>query len=468
MKLRLSTKKILWLGIASLCMLFLYAYIRIYNNGASSRWNEQSSVIILVMLLLEICLLRVFVPKKRLLIYVVVFLEFVFHFSHIILSSFNYDFGSNTNNNVFFRFSADTVKESVKYSLIGSAGIITGILIFYIFANKSKHLNDELVVFREYNRNVEKLFLAIGLATDMLISARSLIAAKAGGYIQVATSTGTFSGLTCLSYLLLAGILLVLQDDMISLRKRKIILVAFCVYKCVTMFSGLRAFALINIFIAIYVFLKSNKLFKINLKYIILGVLLFQFAGGFIVGIRETRLSGISLPIIISYMFDIKSNILFNMMGEFGITQNTVCLVLENMNNSDPIGMQLLYSIIIIVPGISYIAPNLNYSMAFMEARYDMHNYGGSFMADMLFDFGKIGMFMSCLVLGIILSYIFEWFEMSIDRRNVLRVSVFSPIVVQLIYSVRSSLAKIPRITVWYLLMVSVILLLLNKKKIKI
>jgi hypothetical protein len=170
-----------------------------------------------------------------------------------------------------------------------------------------------------------------------------------------------------------------------------------------------------------------------------------------LVGIREARTSGMNIETIISYTFNLKANILFNMMSEFGITQNVLCLVQDSVEGFGNKGLQLLYSFIIMIPGISTIAPNLDYKNAFLEDTLNIHNYGGTYVGDILFDFGRDGLLLGCIVLGILFAALYEWFERNIEEGNTLSVAIAAPVITELIFSVRSSLAKMPRMVSWYL-----------------
>lgn len=150
------------------------------------------------------------------------------------------------------------------------------------------------------------------------------------------------------------------------------------------------------------------------------------------------------------------------MMSEFGITENVLCVLASTLEGIASGGKQLLYSFIIIIPGIGSIAPGLDYDNAFMESKLNIHNYGGTYIGDMLYDFGALGLLLSCIVLGLFFAFLYEWYERNIEEGHKINVAVASPIIVDFIFCVRSSLAKMPRMIAWYLAVAGVLVLLTN------
>lgn len=461
-KLILSTKNLL-VGISAILSMMMCSVIinRLEDSHRVLSWESTAVIIIFVLLAIQILTLKIMLPPKRALIFTLVVLEFIFHFSHVFLQSIDYDFGSNTRNNVFFRFSDDVVMDSTLFGMFAVMYIFIGIVLFYMFYSPSKKKIS--VVSREQKHLYAWIFIALGLIGDLPLALMSLTSSMFGNYMDVQTTvSNTFYGIRLLSYLLLPGIILLIQDRNM-IQYQKIILWTFIIYKLITMFSGLRAYALINILLIIYIYMRQNNYFKMKVKHLLIGLSIVKMGGGLLIGIRESRTSGVDFSTIFDYIFDFKSDILFNLMGEFGITQNVVALVTNNLHDIPALGTQFLYSLLIIVPGISYIAPELDYNLAFMENRYLMHNYGGSFIGDLLYDFGPDYYIFACVVLGWLFALFLEWYEDKIDFRDNMVIAIFSPIVVEMLFCIRSSLAKMPRMSMWYLLMVFFIVYITNK-----
>ena len=468
MKIRISSRKAFYCLIAIIIMLICDLITRKVIFSSNYNWISSATIMIIVVLALQLLILKVIIPKNRLLLIVMVVLEFIFHFSHVFLENINYDFGTNTRNNVFFRFANDIVKESTYFGLRSAIAILIGIILFYMFYSEID-LQKERINIRENNRLLAWILLFFGLLADLSLTVIMLASSRFGGYLDVQDAvSNTFYGVRLVSYLLLPGVMLLIEDEKRSKAFKIGILLIFILYKLFTMFSGLRAYALINIFLIVYIYARQNEYFKIKIKHIVLGLIILQLGGGVLVGIRESRSVGVEIETIIQYMFDLRSNIIFNLMGEFGITQNVVALVSQNLNNLPVHCSQLIYSFITVVPGISYLAPNLNYSEAFMEERFRMHNYGGSYIADILYDFGPVGFFFLCICLGVLFAFIFEWYEKNIDLQKCLTVAITSSIIIEILFCVRSSMAKLPRMIAWYLIICAVLIIITNsitKKK---
>lgn len=460
MKIKVERKQFVRSFFWIIVLFMMLAFNSFYSDtGDATNWSKNITPFILILFFISLTVIKTMSPAKRIILYVTVILFFIFNFSHVILQSLNYDFGTNTRNNVFFRQVLSDIFISTHIQITALIGLLIGIVVFFLFYKKRPTIPRKVYV-EKNGKTVATIMILIGLVADIVYSGNAIIAFITLGYAGVQdTISGTFYGVKILSCLLLTGILILIQNREISKKKRRSILTVFIVYKVIMMISGLRAYGLINIFVALYVYFRneSNQKLKLKLKHIICGLVVLQLGGGFIVGIREARTTGMDIALIVRYMFDLRSNIIFNMMSEFGITQNVICEVIKGTNGNANMGRQLLYSFIIVIPGISYIAPNLDYDAAFLEDSLKIHNYGGSYVADVLFDFGQYGVLIGCIVLGLIFAALYEWFEREIQENNKLYVAVASPIIVELIFCVRSSMAKMPRMIVWYLIITFII-----------
>lgn len=453
-------------GIISIVFMVIFL---IFNNiyvdkGNSVTWSATITPFILILLTTDLIILKNILPRRRTLLYAVIICFFVFHFSHVILQGMYYEFGTNTRNNIFFRQEIHIIFEATHVQITAITGMMIGIILYYIFYREKAVLIDSKLLGVD-SKALCALFIIVGFIADILNSGQAIVSLFIGGYANVQESiSSVFYGFRLLSYLLLPGILIYIQDRNKSAKKRRLILIIFMIYKTIMMLSGLRAYGLINILLAMYVYYRNEVNQKIRIKHVVLALVALQFGGGLIIGVREARTAGMDIRIICDNMFDVKSNILFNMMSEFGITQNVICEVLSAKNGIGNNGMQLLYSFLIIIPGISKIAPNLNYSAAFLEDSLQIHNYGGSYVADILFDFGTNGILPGCVILGVFFAMLYELFERNLQANNIKCVAVLAPIIVDFIFCVRSSMAKMPRMVCWYLIIVLFLTVIANMK----
>lgn len=475
MSLKVSKRR-LGVGCVSIIMMitFLLWNQTLLTTNNFQQYSKLVTPFILIMFFTQLVLLKFLLPRRRLLMYLVVTLFYIFHLSHVILNSFGYDFGSNERNNILFRFSGGICIEATNLILKACCGFFIGITIYFIFCNHTGRFETKMNYYGIERKNdfLSNKFLCIlciviGFLADIFFSITAIIAQRTYGYEAVGESTAAISyAVRLASYLLLTGVLLIIQDESASLRKKRIVVLLFCTYKFVIMSSGLRAYSLINIIITLFAYFKmTSSSTKIKLKHMILGLISIQLVGGIIVGIRETRAMGIDFKIIASYMFDVKSNILFNMMGEFGITQNVICAILAATKGVAAGGTQLISSFILMIPFASKLFPRYDFNSAMLESKLNIHNYGGSYIGDVLFDFGSSMIIPSCIILGIIFAVLFEWFEYNLETRNIEKTAIMAPIIVEFVYCVRSSMAKMPRMIAWYVILVSLLVLFANIKK---
>lgn len=466
--MKISLKKIFLTILAIIIMVIGINFIPQRNNfSLIIEWCQSITIFIFVLASYQIITLHIVIPKRQWLYVIFFILIYLYHFSHIILQGINYDFGSNTRNNVFFRFSESTVVDSTILSLKFVWALYVGAMLYFCFKHNREPKKIWCIKKSDNNEKKMKKFslalLLVGFIFDFYYSINTILATLTGGYGNITEGMSHYL-IKIIGYLLLPGVILLITDKSIRKVKKNIVLVLFVFWKLFTMISGLRAYSLISIMMICYIYFRTNMKQKISLKYIVLLLVVIQLGGGIIVGIRETRIEGVNIKVILQYMFDIKSNIILNMMSEFGITQNVICVILEGANGVAAGGAQLLFALLTAVPWISKIMPNVQFDKMNYDELFNMHNYGGSLIGDSLFDFGVHGGLFFCIILGVILAYLFTKYEEAIRFNFQEGIAVFSPIMVDLIFSIRSSLAKMPRMIVWYLIFYMILRFLFNRK----
>lgn len=417
-------------------------------------WCRNISLLLIITLFLQIIVLIRLNPPKRLIIYIFWAFSYLFLYSHIFLQGIHYDFGSNTRNNIFFRNNYDAIFNGFNVSFKVMCATYIGIITFFSFRKEEQYAK----AYTSFSniRWMQIACVTIGFTFDALYSVTALISTLTYGYSAIQGNLQSY-WVKMLGYLLLTGISLIMMDDTRSIQSRRGWLILFIIYKTITMFSGLRAYALLGIIIAMYVYYKECENIKLSVWKIIFILLAIHFGGSLLIGIRETRASGINGRTLLTYLIDSKTNVVLNMMSEFGITGNVICQWFSRTGAQAAGGTQLLYSFIVVIPFISMIAPNVDFASMNLEQTLDIHNYGGTYIADLLFDFGPFGGIIAGLILGFVLAYIFEKYENSIDIDNKITVALFAPIIVDFLFCVRSSISKMPRLIVWYLIIIFIL-----------
>lgn len=444
-----ATAKQVYITFLSFAVMVLFLLF-VPNN---EHWYSTNLIYLPLLLTVQLVILKFIVPEQRLLIYFFWLLVFIFHFSHVILKGIQYDFGSIYKNDVFFRNSSEVVKQSTYICTKAVVYIFMGIIIFHL-ANKNRTINHSHKTIR--SKTLKILFITVGFIFDIIYNIRAFLATYSYGYSATTTGASHYI-IQILSYLLMTGIILFILDYELGIKIKNLVIVLFVAYKLIMMLSGLRAYSLINIIVLLYIHLVCNYHTHFSFKHILLILILAHIGGSFLIGIRESRSSGIDLMQIFSYMCDFNSNIIFNMMSEFGITQNVICQVFINTKGAAAYGTQLAYSLLTIIPFIGTIGSGIDFNSMSLEGRLDIHNYGGSFIGDILFDFGVNGLLLSGIITGIMFAFIFEKYDRAIQSHQNIIAAVYAPIIVDFMFCVRSSLAKMPRMICWYLLFIVII-----------
>ena len=429
-------------------------------------WCREISVFLVILFIAQLAILNGMRPKGHYISIVNLVLYYSFNFSHVFLNALEYDFGTNYRNSVFFRFDFMIVQKSTILLINACIGLFLGYIFMYLFGNFEQ--NDRNIEYtgscnKENNLLLPIVLMVIGWSFDIYYSLTAFIAQRIGGYVNVAEDLSMVSyAIRIASFLMIPGVLLYILNDSRSMAKRRAVLVVFILYKFVTMLSGLRAYALLSVIVVLYAFYKRNVTPHLRIRDVVIIAVLVQVVGGILVGIRETRGVGIEISTIFQYVFDIRSNVIFNIMAEFGITQNVICVIIKELNGYASGGTQLLLSLLTVIPYVSSVFPKIDFSSGILEQALNIHNYGGSYIADILFDFGYAGLLLSSFLLGCIFIFFYEKYEQFIEKDKILWVAILSPIVIELLFSVRSSLAKMPRMIAWYLLLFFIVQMITN------
>lgn len=461
-----SMKK-LRVGIIAICnmIIMILVYLSINEIPNLTEWCYSEVLFITILFIAQITYLKVILPKQRVLIYVFICLTYIFHVSHIYLKFLDYEFPRTLAYGNIFNYSFETVKESAWVSVMAIIAIFIGIIVYHIFYREN--IYNASVGYKHKKVTLNHIFIylliIIGWGFDLLYYVM-VYAFTAKGYANMTELSYSFL-LKVPSYCLLPGILGIIIDKSFSKKFKNRVVAIFLFYKLTSMITGLRAYSLINMVIVMYVHYRANMK-KVNFfKWIILSLVLLQFGGGLLVAVREMRFYGIDVGEIAVNLFSVKKNLLFDLIAEFGGTQGVICREINTFEGVASGGRQLFSSILSIIPKISYLI-DLNYTKMSLESAMNSHNMGGSYIADLLFDFGRSGIIASGIVLGSFFAWFYEKYDSAIRFGNQKVVVIFAPIVVEFIYCVRSSLSKMPRLTCWYLVLYFMLDMIFNRKSI--
>lgn len=405
-------------------------------------WSKKFSVYLIIVLFFQLIVLRRYLAKDSYLFCVFLLLSYLFNFSQVLLDSIGYTLPdtlltlSVSNNN--------NVPEASVVALRSILGLFEGGVLFFSFHSfKSEASN---IKFYNPDNKFIKILFVIGFVFDFIYNI----------YISLTFGYGGTEGSIVitlfrqLSLLFPAGFALYITRESIPMKNKTFVFLFFVIYKIFCMLTGYRAYALINIVLSIILYNQICNKIKLSFKSILVFAAVGLLGSSFLTAIRDTRQNGVDIDTIANYLFETNFGSIFNIAAEFGITLNVICVVLRETNGLGVCGGQLITSLLSIIPGIRAIFPGIDYDNLTLDTALDIHELGGSYISDLLFDFGVSNIFVSSIFLGLFLCKVFRVFEVSIKNRNSTYVAFLFPIIVDLIFCVRSSLAKMPREIVWY------------------
>lgn len=423
-------------------LLFLPA-ICTSKSDASIEWSLQVLVFALIAFICQFVSFKRLVSCPRVLFLAFILLSYLFNISQVVLFGIGFELSSSLAWNSVFN--TTYVVEATFLALKSILYLFWGGIAYYTFFYKNR------ITLQPPPSPPRKIFLyvvlVIGIVFDVL---NSIVVPIVYGYYDVETTT-TRLFLRYVSCFFSSAIVLFLTHPGFSKRERKIFLILFVFYKAVCMLTGYRAFALINIVLAFFIYHRTVNKIKLSFKTALLGVFVMIIGTTYMVVIRETRLDGVDL----AGMTDtsLVGNPILDILSEFGTTLNVVCQTLQETNGRGIGGGQLFTSLLSILPGVSNLFPNLDFSAMTMDTAMELRHMGGSYVGDLLFDFGEGGIALGSFILGAFVAFFFESFERALEQKRFVYAAYLFPIAIDIIFCVRSSLAKMPREIVWYFFM---------------
>lgn len=409
-----------------------------------NKWIVCMFTVTIVAVLVEIIYYMFVFRERNLLVLVFMVLTILFHFSHLLLLVIGYSFGSTVTNLPMVRFGEHAARMAFQISLRFQFANFLG---FFLADFMNRHKNNKgYVGIRTGDIPAFTLMVfVIGIIAWSWRTLKTLFLTSTYGYATVKAGNMDI-------YLVLFGRLLMVAFILMIMRTRnsfkRIMILGFGILLyTLAMISGERAYNLISIGVLLYVYFISSNKTMIRIRYFamisILGIALIIFLNT----IRLTRENGMNLDLLLGSLREASSSPILSLINEFGISENVmakICAEMQSINH----GLQLLTAFIIVIPGISYIFP-IDYTGLTLAGKFDAHYLGGSFIADFYFDFGELGILFSILY-GILMAKFFYYYTDAIKRHKYFMVAYLSPILIELIFTIRSTTYKIPRLIVFY------------------
>jgi hypothetical protein len=438
MNTKINLRKLLLLalycGFTALILLIL-------NNISELGYNEWLTTVNLLTLLVFIIqigfikLLKndIFSISGMFLIF-----SYLFHLSYPFLFFIDYNLDVMSYADSTVRYGTDIFRTAVSYSLASIIMLFLGMIMVIEKSNidfiRAKKNN--------FNKKLGIIFIIIALPIDIYLLIIRLLSMVTMGYTgDVADS----SLLLFISYLLLPGVFLYISS-IHDTRKVRIIAIGYIIYKLIGTFTGLRAYTILQIILFLYLYLNSIEKFK--LKTTIYGIITGYFMLSWFIVIRNTREIGITLTSLLE-IFDINNNVILNSLTEFGVTINVVCITFA-YQVEHVFGGQVIYSLLAIVPNVRQIFSQFDDYNIYNAL--DVFKYGGSYIADFYFDFGYWGL-IACSIYGLIIQKISNFVNKSLKKGNYYGIAIWLPVIVDILFSVRSGTYKLPRVFIWTAIM---------------
>ncbi len=369
--------------------------------------------------------------------------------------------------NVFTLFGIDVYIKSVVYSLYGIYFCFIGILINQLMKDMKMSFFDKINILPciqnnqlKYYKSITIVLLIISLPAQLYITYTQIVNNVTFGY-NAAALMSIPPVITYAAKFLISAVILALYQVDVEYKNK--IYISYIALNLITMIGGgTRSSSLLALIIVSYAYFFIILEKKISLKNVIIIGLIGIFVVQLLVAIRDMRSYGFSLSLLFNVFFIGENSALGSYFAETTTTQSVIGYIISYSGVIEhPVLGQFFSSILGIIPGIGEIVPwDLNkYDM---QKAFNIAFLGGSFIADFYFDHV---LYIGTFLWGIFISKVFSNFE---QEHNIVKCAFWAPIVSQIIYSVRSTTAQLPRMIVWMGIVYILVFLIFTMKNKKI
>ncbi len=351
--------------------------------------------------------------------------------------------------NVYVLFGFETYRKVIIYSFWAIYFTSLGIICSQLLASSNIKIKLKTTVhlipkidncLLERQKILTIVLFFISLPAQLYLTYRQLTNTISYGYNVAATMTIN-PLISYLSKLLISAVVLALFQ--LNKKKGFVLYLGFIAMNIITMLGGVRSYAFLSIVVVTYVYFIVILEQKINIKDIIFWGILGILAVHLLVAIRDVRAYGFSFELLKESFLTGKDGALGSYFSETTVTHGVLGYVINNENNiNQPIMGQFISGVLGIIPGISIISP-IDLKQFDMQKVLDIPEMGGSFIADFYFDHVLI---LFSFLWGVCINRIFSYFE---REKNILKCAFWSPIITQVLFSVRTTTAQLPRMIIW-------------------
>lgn len=410
-KMKYNVKKI---QLFILALIFNSCYL-IYSgsitNNPLNEWIIQFGIVSILQLLTNIFIL-VFMDEKLFSLSTLFLISsYIFHLSYPIVLVM--DPNSNLGINVFQIFGKYEVINAYNYALLSQCFVVLGMMMFLVFQKKYIiSYNDTIDISNLYLNKIKivgLIFISIGIIPLLYVDINTIILYVNGSYIDTfnLNVSGFIVQIGLFTYI---GIIALLLGFSKEKRKAKIIFIIVLIYQFLFMMTGHRLTAIIVLILISYVY--YMLFLKINIRKIVIYGVVGYFVLTFLTFISNIRGSGISNMNIVSESWNtaISNNPLISTLSEFGGTILTLIVSRITFPNIVPIvyGENYYLSFLTILPNFNGILDKIISTIVFTTTYLSQtyrYPYGGSYIAESYYSFGKFG-FLFLLVVGILIAFV--------------------------------------------------------------
>lgn len=452
-----SLKKIYF--ILALLLQVLLLFLLPEEHESREEWSVTVTIYSVIALIFQLISLKFILPPKSYLITTFVILSYLFNFGQIFVEAAGYEMPELILTQSIWKNTG--VFHAATLALESIAGLFLGIIFYYTFIYKGIKLKETIKNVVEPRITFVIILLFLGFICDLVYTIHISFTL---GYGEVEERDAFFGMVRLISYLFPTSIAFLLTRQKISLDTKTTILVFFLVYKFISIFSGYRGFPVINIILILYLYFRVCRSVKITFSKAIILIGAGVLGICILVAVRETRTSGVEVGLIIDIITNSDNNVFFNILAENGVTLNPLCAVVDEKGGEGVGGWQLITSMMSILPGVKTLFPGIDYYNLQLDTALDMRHFGGSWISDLCFDFGEVGLVPSSIIFGIVISAFIGAFDLAIIRKRFVYVSFMFPIIVDLFFCIRSTVSKMPRNIVWYFILFYALWLIFSGK----
>ncbi len=448
---RSSFYKILILTVYGWFALFLSQGLINHSDLPVTQWARLCSRFALTLFLIQCLVMRVLKMKCFSLEFIFMVLSYIFYLGQTFLLSIAYDFGDLNYSIAYIAYGLHNYIESTKYSFACIAFVFLGLMLgsngktSYQVSKKEQRK----IMHLGLDRMTAKIMFLISFPFELYSFIAKLLTMFKSTYIE-AHAVGGGILVEFMSGIFFASIMFFLISSLSNRAVCRKIFIAIIAYEGITMLTGQRAMGIIKIFLCVYVYYQDGR--KVNWKSGLklgVGVLLVSYI---LVVIRNSRATGLSLD---SLNLIPNGFLLFDVISEFGITGKVITATIAKVTkfaNGKSIGCSFLA----IVPGWSNLFGDNLIDKYYTFVALDQQAWGSSFVSDLYFDFGFDGGIVASTIYAFLVGRVLYKFRDFLNKKLYMQASCYAYLVLQLIYTIRSYIFRLPRYFVYFFLIYGV------------